>query len=160
MGEALKRRLKQPKFQSPYQEAVLSIMVAASHLEGMIDRSCAEFGITHQQYNILRILKGAHPEGHACGEIASRMIDPSPDVTRRLDALEKEGLIVRERSSEDRRVVVTRITGKGLTLLAGMEASMTMNDDELKQRLTVDDCREISRLCEKIFDDMPRSDGP
>ena len=72
------------------------------------------------QYNVLRILRGA-PEGLLCGEIASRMITRDPDITRLLDRLEKRGLIMRRRETEDRRAVSARITTDGLDLLASLD---------------------------------------
>jgi DNA-binding MarR family transcriptional regulator len=72
------------------------------------------------QYNVLRILRGAR-EGLACGEIANRMITRDPDVTRLLDRLEKRGLISRCREAGDRRMVMSRITGEGLKLLARLD---------------------------------------
>ena len=68
------------------------------------------------QYNVLRILRGS-PQGLTCGEIASRMITRDPDVTRLLDRMEKRGLISRSRESRDRRLVLARITPKGLKLV-------------------------------------------
>jgi DNA-binding MarR family transcriptional regulator len=76
--------------------------------------------LSSTQYNVLRILRGA-PEGLPCGEIASRMITRDPDVTRLLDRLEKRGLISRCRENEDRRTVMSRITAKGLEVLARLD---------------------------------------
>ena len=72
------------------------------------------------QYNVLRILRGA-PEGLPCGEVGNRMITRDPDITRLLDRLEKRDLIVRSRDSQDRRMVMARITPEGLKLLARMD---------------------------------------
>jgi DNA-binding MarR family transcriptional regulator len=74
-------------------------------------------GLTGAQYNVLRILRGAEPSGLACRAIGERMISHDPDMTRLLDRMEKLGLITRERQSDDRRVVKTRITLQGLSLL-------------------------------------------
>jgi DNA-binding MarR family transcriptional regulator len=153
MGEALKRRLKTTKFQSPQEEAILSLLVAAGYLEAKMDRECAGFGISHQQYNILRILKGVYPDGHPCGEIAARMLHPSPDVTRRLDAMEKEGLIERHRSTDDRRVVVTRITDKGIEVLNAMDVVLAHRQEELRNKFSAQECQELTRLCEKFYED-------
>jgi DNA-binding MarR family transcriptional regulator len=76
--------------------------------------------VSATQYNVLRILRGA-PEGIPCGEIASRMITRDPDITRLLDRLEKRGLISRCRASKDRRMVLTRITAKGLAVLERLD---------------------------------------
>jgi DNA-binding MarR family transcriptional regulator len=72
------------------------------------------------QYNVLRILRGS-PEGLPCGEIASRMVNRDPDVTRLLDRLEKRGLVSRCRENKDRRTVMTRITDEGLQLLGRLD---------------------------------------
>jgi DNA-binding MarR family transcriptional regulator len=76
--------------------------------------------LSSTQYNVLRILRGA-PEGLPCGEIGSRMITRDPDITRLLDRLEKRGLVSRCRETKDRRMVLTRITDKGLELLARLD---------------------------------------
>jgi DNA-binding MarR family transcriptional regulator len=152
MGEILKKRLRQSKFESPYQEALLSVIVAANALHEHFDKAVAEFGISRQQYNILRILKGAKEEGHQCGDIANRMLDRAPDITRRIDALEKQGLVERARSTEDRRVVITRITAKGLAMLDTMAPAIENSNAYIRSRLTKQECQELTALCEKIFD--------
>jgi DNA-binding MarR family transcriptional regulator len=76
--------------------------------------------LSSNQYNVLRILRGA-PEGLACGGIGSRMISRDPDITRLLDRLEKRGLISRCRETKDRRTVLTRISPEGLKLLARLD---------------------------------------
>jgi DNA-binding MarR family transcriptional regulator len=78
-------------------------------------------GLTGAQYNVLRILRGAGSEGLACREIGERMISHDPDITRLLDRMEKRGLITRERQTEDRRVVVTCVTAKGLEILKTLD---------------------------------------
>ena len=78
-------------------------------------------GLTGAQYNVLRILRGAEPEGLACSNISDRMISHDPDMTRLLDRMEKRALITRHRQKDDRRVVKTRITPPGLDLLKGLD---------------------------------------
>ena len=77
--------------------------------------------LTGAQYNVLRILRGAEPQGLPCRGIGDRMISHDPDMTRLLDRMEKRGLITRERQTNDRRVVKTRITPKALSLLKTMD---------------------------------------
>jgi DNA-binding MarR family transcriptional regulator len=151
MGEILKKRLKQSRFQSPEQEAMLNVMVTSSYIEDIFTKACAEHGISHQQYNILRILRGVHPQGHPCGEIAERMLSRAPDITRRLDRLVKLGLVQRDRLDDDRRVVITKITDKGLELLKGMDAQVQRSHSVISDRLSEEECLELSRLCEKIY---------
>jgi DNA-binding MarR family transcriptional regulator len=78
-------------------------------------------GITPAQYNVLRILRGAEPDGLLCRGISERMISRDPDITRLLDRMEGHKLITRERQTEDRRVIKTRITAEGLKLLKKLD---------------------------------------
>jgi DNA-binding MarR family transcriptional regulator len=152
MGEALKRRIKQESdFAGPAQEAMLNLMVAADHFRSRLDRVCAEFGITHGQYNVLRILRGAHPEGHPRCDIAARMLEKAPDVTRLVDRLEAQGLAERARSETDRRLSITRITEKGLALLEEMRPAMEGVERYFAERVSRRDARELTRICEGLY---------
>ena len=91
--------------------------MAANTLNEIMDRICEEYGITRPQYNVLRILRGVHPEGHARNEIACRMVDRASDITRLVDRLQARGLVKRSRGNHDQRQAVTGITAKGLKLL-------------------------------------------
>jgi DNA-binding MarR family transcriptional regulator len=95
----------------------VSLLQAADTLAQEAEQLVKAAGLTGAQYNVLRILRGAEPEGLACRAIGERMISHDPDMTRLLDRMEKHGLITRERQTDDRRVVKTRITPKGLGLL-------------------------------------------
>jgi DNA-binding MarR family transcriptional regulator len=152
MGDALQRRIKQSRFDSPEQEAVLNLFVAANHLRERSERIVTTFGITLPQYNVLRILRGAQPHGQPRSEIASRMLDRAPDVTRIIDRLEEKQLVARDRAGADRRQSITRITRDGLRLLDKIEPAFRESYDELASRLTASECRELSRLCELIYE--------
>ncbi|MGH7337863.1 MAG: MarR family winged helix-turn-helix transcriptional regulator, partial [Myxococcota bacterium] len=121
MGEKLHRRLKQTRPLPPDDEAGLNLMLAAAWLERRIELALARHGLTLPQYNVLRILRGAGDGGHARCEIAERMIDAAPDVTRLLDRLEAAGLVRRGPGRADRRASVAWITPKGLRLLVAAE---------------------------------------
>lgn len=151
MGEGLKRRIKQDKFASPLQEAMLNLLVAASHVRERIDRVCGEHGITNAQFNVLRILKGAYPEGYPRCEIAVRMLEKAPDVTRLIDRLEDQGLAERVRSEQDRRLSITRITAKGLELLEQVNPRVEEVHDYFADRISLKDRRELSRICEGLY---------
>src|SRR6202166_638342 len=101
MGDALRHRIQQVHFESPVQEAFLNVLAAADHLRAQTERLCAEVGLSASQYNVLRILRGVHPEGHSRCEIARRMIERAPDVTRLVDRLEKRGWGERESSERE-----------------------------------------------------------
>ena len=151
MGEVLKKRLKMSKFESPLQEATLALMAAASELRSNIDRVLAEANLTGEQFNILRILRGAGEEGHPSGEIGCRMIDRSSDITRRIDALEKQKLVARERSVDDRRVVRVHITKKGLATLDSVTPNIVAFDQKLMANMSEDDLLQLASLCEKLI---------
>lgn len=98
------------------QEAALSILRTAELIHHECSAILKPFDLTTPQFNILRILRGA-PDGLSCGQIAERMVNRDPDVTRLLDRMEARGLIVRERSDEDRRVITSFISQAGLEVL-------------------------------------------
>src|SRR5258706_15819589 len=106
MGDVLKRRLRQGKPLGPSEEALLNLLVAAGLVRARLDRACARFGMTNRQYNVLRILRGALPGGHPRHEIAVRMIERAPDVTRLIDRLQARGLVERARTARDRRQAI------------------------------------------------------
>jgi DNA-binding MarR family transcriptional regulator len=122
MPRSLQEELKQRKpFTSLEHEAVLSIARSAAQLEHQAAEALKPHGITPTQYNALRILRGAGPEGLCRNEIRDRLVAWVPDATRLLDRLEAMDLVVRAREGEDRRFVRTRITPAGLAVLARLD---------------------------------------
>jgi len=150
VGEVLKRRLKQEKFNDTLHEAILNILVVAGHIRERLDRYCESYGITPGQYNVLRILRGVYPNGHPRGEIAARMVERAPDVTRLIDRLENQRLVERDRSRKDRRLSITRITKRGLELLDRMDPDREMHK-HFGERISQRDRRDLSRICEELY---------
>jgi DNA-binding MarR family transcriptional regulator len=110
--------LRQPKpFASHAEEALLNLARTHEYLQQQLAEFFKQYQLTRTQYNVLRILRGAGKDGITCSQAAERMVTADPDITRLLDRLESRKLIERERSREDRRVVVSRITQEGLELL-------------------------------------------
>jgi DNA-binding MarR family transcriptional regulator len=103
-------------------------------------------GLSEPQYNVLRILRGAGKEGLPCGRISDRMLTRLPDITRLVDRLEGAGYVARARPHEDRRVIVIRITAKGLRLLAGLDEPILQLHGEQFSELTNAELRELERL--------------
>jgi len=151
MGDSLSHRLKQRAFSSPYQEAMLNVMVAAENLTRQLEERCAEFGVTLSQYNVLRILKGVYPEGHARCNVIERMLHFSPDVTRLIDKLVKSGFARRDRSVDDGRLSLTFITEEGLNLLEKMNDNVMTVERSLVDKLSEQEARQLSALCEKVY---------
>jgi DNA-binding MarR family transcriptional regulator len=104
----------------PEELAFLELSRTADLLSRRLSGVLKAEDLSSNQYNVLRILRGS-PEGLPCGEIGTRMITRDPDITRLLDRLEKRGLILRWRDTNDRRVVMARITPEGGKLLARMD---------------------------------------
>ncbi len=154
MGRALQERLVTKRFEGPHHEALLNVIVASSHLRGILDEVFAGAGLTPAQYNVLRILNGAWPEGYPRGEIARRMLDRSPDLTRMIDRLIRHGYVQRSRSGEDARQSIARITPKGRRLLAGLHGRVRTATRELQLRLSVREARQLSKLCEKVYGEL------
>ena len=103
------------------EEAYLNVARTYEHLTQGLTEFFRPYCLSITQYNMLRILRGAGPEGLNCTEAARRMISNDPDVTRLFDRLEARSLIERSRSTADRRVVQAAITAAGLALLAGID---------------------------------------
>jgi DNA-binding MarR family transcriptional regulator len=107
-------------------------------------------GLTGAQYNVLRILRGAEPEGLACRGIADRMISHDPDMTRLLDRMEQRRLITRERQTDDRRVVKTRITPQALSLLKTLDQPVHDLHKRQFRRLPATRLKTLGALLEEI----------
>jgi len=121
----LQEEIRQSKpFRCVEEEAYLSIVRTAAMLEHSLAQALKPFEITPTQYNVLSILRGAGSEGLCRNEVGGRLVTAMPDVTRLLDRMEDMGLIVRQRSTVDRRVVSTRLTKKGLELVGRVDATV------------------------------------
>ncbi len=139
MSGLLQKELKQTRpFRSRTDEAYLNLVRTADLLKRSTAEALRPQDLTPAQYNVLRILRGALREAEhkararTCGDIADRLVTYEPDVTRLLDKLVRQGLVERERDEHDRRVVRSRITGKGLDLLAALDDRI---DGESRARL-------------------------
>jgi DNA-binding MarR family transcriptional regulator len=146
---SLKHDLKKVgEFDSPEQEVHLGILRTAEVVTRPFVELFKATGISPAQYNVLRILRGAGESGLACQEIAHRMVNRDPDLTRLLDRLQAGDLLTRQRDDVDRRVVVTRITPAGLALLAKLDAPV--HDLHVRQlgHLTPGQLRTLSDLLE------------
>jgi DNA-binding MarR family transcriptional regulator len=122
MGQNIQAELKQKKpFTCREEELFLNIVRTSDQLMRRVTDMLKPSDLSGTQYNVLRILRGAVPDGLACGEISERMVTRDPDITRLLDRLEKRGLVARSREKADRRVVTARITDAGLELLGKLD---------------------------------------
>jgi DNA-binding MarR family transcriptional regulator len=147
----LSEEIKQVKpFHSTAHEAVLGLLRTADLVRRRYAAVLAPSGITSQQYNVLRILRGAGENGLPTLEIAARMIENTPGVTRLVDRLEAAKLVVRERSKEDRRTVTCRATKKALELLAGLDDAVDAADDAALAMLSETSKRSLIRILDAV----------
>ncbi len=145
----IEKLLHQSKFSSPFQRAVLNVMVTADFLGSGVNATLKPFGISKEQYNVLRILKGQHPKPATIQLITERMISKSSNATRLVEKMRLKGLVERQSCAMDRRKVDVIISEKGLELLlqvnplveAGAKRFDNLSDQEVE---------ELNRLLDKM----------
>lgn len=150
MGEILSRSLKEElkkkgPFQSLEQEATLAIMRTSDLLENRLARLLRDYGLTLTQYNVLRILRG---EGAPlpCLEIASRMVQVAPAITRVIEQLLAMGLVTKSQSQTDRRVFEVSLTSRGASLLESIDAPLLETHANLLSKVSREDLLELIRI--------------
>jgi len=146
----IRERLQQRRFHSIADEAVVSLMVAAEHIDQAVAPIWERHGVTADQYNVLRILRGVYPGGHPRNEVARRMIHRAPDVTRMLDRLVRRGMVARLRNADDRRESVATITKAGLALLDRIDPEVLAAQKAITAALTEPKLQQLVRLCDAL----------
>lgn len=137
-------------FHSIKAEVAVSILRTAALIERHFAQVVARTGVTTQQYNVLRILRGAGDEGLPTLVIRDRMIHAAPGITRLLDKLETAGFARRERTSSDRRQVFCYITAKGLEVLLTLDDEMRKADEVAVGDLSEAEQRHLLKLLERV----------
>ena len=128
----------------------MALLRTADVVRRYIARVLEPYGITPQQFNVLRILRGAGPEGTPTLTIAERMIEEAPGITRLLDRLEAKGMVSRQRCPEDRRQVLCHATPQALDLLGRIDAAMDEADDTALGSLSEEEKVELIRLLDAV----------
>ncbi|MEO6444948.1 MAG: MarR family transcriptional regulator [Gemmatimonadaceae bacterium] len=133
MTMTLREELRQTKpFTSLEQEAFLSIIRTSVRLQDSFELMLKPYGVTATQYNVLRILRGAGEKGLCRNEVRERLVSRMPDVTRLLDRMEEAGWVARDRNTEDRRLVSTRLTKAGRELVDSLDKP---DEEDSRRRL-------------------------
>jgi len=147
----LQHEIKQTKpFQSPQQEAVLALLRTTDLVRRRLAKAIEPRNLSLEQYNVLRILRGAGGTGMATLEVSSRMIEQAPAITRLLDKLEGKKLVRRVRCPKDRRQVLCWITEAGLHLLAEMDDDMALAGKEPFARLSAAEVENLIKILDRI----------
>lgn len=150
-AKGLQAELKQNvPFASREQETYLSLLRTADALQAQVEAWLKEFGLTGTQYNALRILRGAGPEGLPCREIGERMITHDPDITRLLNRLEDRGFVERTRAKHDRRVIYGKVTSAGLKLLREMDGPIEKQSREMLRHVEQERLKQLIEMLELV----------
>jgi DNA-binding MarR family transcriptional regulator len=149
--KTLQEEIRQSKpFESAAQEAILALYRTTDQLQRRFAKLIEPHGISLQQYNVLRILRGAGKPGTPTLDIAERMIQQTPGITRLLDKLEKKRLVRRERCPEDRRQVLCWITKEGLDLLAELDQPLLAMGTGAMEPLKIAEQRSLIEMLERL----------
>jgi DNA-binding MarR family transcriptional regulator len=145
----LEQAIKSNKFKNETQKAALNVLYTAWWLKTNMSKGLKEFGLTHEQYNVLRILKGKYPEQICVRDIACRMIEKNSNVPRIVDRLEIKKLVKRTTSQLDKRETVITLTQTGILLL---EASTNSIDQTMESVTILSDAEavQLNKLLEKL----------
>lgn len=150
-GSRLQQEIRQRRpFASPAEEGALALLKTADTVRRLISAVIEPHGITMQQYNVLRILRGAGAEGLPTLEIASRMIEQAPGITRLIDRLEAKNFVERRRGGKDRRQVLCVVTQNGLDLLANLDEPVKAADEHAMSALPTEDLHILIRLLDRV----------
>ena len=145
----LEKDIHQNTFRNPRQKAMINILYTYGWTIEKIKKFLAREDITHQQFNILRILRGAHPEPLSTLQIRERMLDRMSDTSRIVDRMVLKGLVKKIPCAKDKRLVDVTITDKGQKLLKKMDAE-TEQMDAIMKSLTESEAEMLSNLLDKL----------
>lgn len=145
----LEQAIQSTKFKNEVHKAGLNILYTAWWLKTVMSRELKEFGITHEQYNVLRILKGKYPDQMCVRDIACRMIEKSSNVPRIIDRLEIKKLVKRSTSALDKRETVITLTQAGITILEASTVVLNLVMDEM-MLVNEGEALDLNNLLEKV----------
>ncbi|MBL7973958.1 MAG: MarR family transcriptional regulator [Candidatus Kapabacteria bacterium] len=136
-------------FRNEKERAMVNILFTNAWLNDRMRDFMEQFGITRQQFNVLRILRGQHPNAISTNEIRTRMVDRAPDTSRIVDRMVQKQLVAKEVCSTDKRLVDVRITTKGLDLLKSIETN-NIKIESFLDNLSNDEARSLNELLDKL----------
>jgi DNA-binding MarR family transcriptional regulator len=143
----IEEEIKQQKFKNPHQKAVINLLYTTSWMQARQQDIFKSFNITLQQFNILRILRGQHPNSISATEIKSRMLDKNSDVSRLLDRLLAKNMITKKTTSNDKRAADITLTDEGHDILRTIDKKQDQIDNVLL--LSDDEAIKLSDLLDK-----------
>lgn len=141
--------IKTSKFTDEYHRATVNTIYTANWLTTILEERARALDVTLHQFNVLRILRGRHPEASTNNQIRERMVERKSDVSRMVNRLVSKGLIRRSKNEWDGRAVALTITKQGMCVLEQLEEPMLLGDI-LPQRLTKEECEQLNNLLNKM----------
>jgi DNA-binding MarR family transcriptional regulator len=147
----LEKEIQQAKFQTEYQKLMLNILFTANWLHLKQIQLLKPHGISPQQYNILRILRGQHPQEVTVSSLTERMLDKNSNASRLVEKLRTKNLIERRECPEDRRAVNVKITGKGLTLLLQLDAVIS-ESESVMHKVSEEEAHRLNGFLDRLHD--------
>jgi len=148
----IEKAIKQSKFESPFQKAVINIIYTANWLRDQQTELFKKHDILPQHYNVLRIVNGKHPKSVSPGDIKEVMLDKGNDVTRLVDKLVKMDLLKRSLCEENRRKIDINLTDKGVKFLKEINEPMRKQYLNMKKFLSEKEAESLSNLLDKLRD--------
>lgn len=145
----LEKDIQQEKFASEHEKAAVNILFTGSWLHNMNAGRLKSHGLTPEQFNVLRILRGSHPKSLRLSDITCRMIDKNSNATRLVEKLRVKSLLKRERCLDNRRQVDVFITDKGLSVLKKIDLEDASWLARLKS-ITRSEALELNRILDKL----------
>jgi DNA-binding MarR family transcriptional regulator len=146
----LEDEIKQKAFIDMHEKAVLNIIVTANRINEVVSKFMKSHGITPQQYNVLRILKGQYPNPATVNLISGRMLDKMSNASRIVDKLFAKKLVERKTCSEDRRAVDIVLSKKGMEFLDKLTQSLYKIYDDNFRTLNEEETRQLNNLLDKF----------
>lgn len=146
---SLEKEIKQEKFQNEYEKVAVNILYTASWLYNLNASRLKPYAITPEQFNVLRILRGSHPNALKLADVTCRMIDKNSNATRLVEKLRQKDLLKREICENNRRQVDISITEKGLSILKKIDADADAWFETLKG-ITRTEALEVNRILDKL----------
>lgn len=141
--------IQQRSFKNEHAKASINLIYTAGWLQGLLRDSFKEHDISTQQYNVLRILRGQHPNAISTCDVRSRMLDKMSDASRIVARLNKAGLVNQKINKEDKRLVDVMITQKGLNLLAKLDVKLDDAEQALK-KISVAEAKTLNKILDKM----------
>jgi DNA-binding MarR family transcriptional regulator len=144
----IEEEIKQTKFRNAHHKAIVNLFYTSAWLENKNKEFFKSFGVTVQQFNILRILRGQHPSRISGAEIKTRMIDKNSDISRLLDRLIAKNLVVKIQCPNDKRAADVGITEEGLTVLRQLDNQINQTDSKAL-KISSEEAIQLSDLLDK-----------